>query len=125
MKIASTTILIIMLSALSILGAKEPQKLSLFEQVTKMVTELAASEGFSDEDATKVAVFFLEKLVGPKSAKQTLYTRIDESKPERVRVIAAYDSSVPIGFQFTFNRGDPKKGLRYAYFDSLRYMHAE
>ena len=115
-----------MLSALPILNGAEPQKPTLIVQVAKMVNELASSAGFSDEDAIKVAVFFLEKLAGPKPTEQKLSTRIVESKPESVTVYAGYDFGIGFtGFQFHFNRGDPNKGLRYASFVSLKHVPSE
>lgn len=121
-----TTIFLLTLSAMPILCAAESQKLSLIHQVSKLINELAATEGFSDDDAIKVAVFFLEQLAGPKPPDQKLSTRIIVSKPESVTVYAGYDNGIGFtGFHFQFNRGDPAKGLRHAGFVSIKHIPSE
>jgi hypothetical protein len=125
MKIPSAICLLI-LSTLPVLDGAETQKQTVLVKVAKMIKELASTDGFSDEDATKVAVFFLEKLAGPKPADQKLFTRIDETKPESVTVFVSYDFGIGFtGFQFQFERGDPGKGLRFAHFVSLKLVPSE
>jgi len=120
-----TTIFLLTLLALPV-GVAEPTKLSLSSQVFKLINELALSEGFSDDDAVKAAVFFLEKQAGPKPVEQKLSTRVVESKPGSVTVFAGYDFGVGLtGFQFQFDRGDPDKGLRHAGFVSVKQVPSE
>ena len=92
-------------------------------RVQKLVSDLASTAGFSDEDAVRASVFFLEQLIGPKPDKQTLTTRVSESTPERVRVFAAYDFGDGFsGFEFEYRRGDPNKGMRWAHFTKLEQI---
>jgi hypothetical protein len=109
------------LSGSSLLSA-EP---SLMAQVWRMVTASASDAGFSDEDATKVSVFFLEELLGPLPQGQKLVTRIEGSEPERVRVFVAYEGIKFSGYEFEYGRGDPKKGMRWAHFVRLSHVPSE
>jgi len=107
-------------------AAAPPMPESPMSRVQKLVSELAATAGFSDEDAVKASVFFLEQLIGPKPAKHTLSTRVSESTPERVRVFAAYDFGIGFsGFEFEYRRGDPNKGMRWASFTKLEHIPSE
>jgi hypothetical protein len=106
----------------SSLFGEEP---SLMAQVWKMVSESASDAGFSDEDATKVSVFFLEKLLGPLPQGHKLVTRIGGSEPERVRIYVAYDGVKFSGYEFEYGRGDPSKGMRWAHFVRLSHVPSE
>jgi len=94
-------------------------------EVSSLVATLASAGGFSDEDATKAAVFFLEKLLGPKPSEQQLSTRIIESKPGSITVYAGYDLGITTQrFEFQFRQGDPAKD-RWARFESLKDIPGE
>lgn len=91
-----------------------------------MVSDLASDSGFTDEDAKKVSIFFLEKLIGPKPENQKLATRIEKSEPELVRVFVCYDFGIGFsGYEFVYRRGDPAKGMRTAHFVSLEQIPSE
>jgi hypothetical protein len=99
---------------------------SLMPQVWKMVSESASDAGFSDEDALKVSVFFMEKLIGPVPEGQKLVTRIEGSEPEGVRVFVAYDFGLKFtGFEFEYRRGNVQKGMRWAQFVRLSHVPSE
>ena len=103
--------------------AAEPAKPPLFDEVNQLTTKLALDAGFSDDDAVQVAVFFLQNLLGPKTAKEKTSTRIVTSKPESVTVYAGYDNHIITrGFRFQFERGDITNGKRYARFMVLQYV---
>ncbi len=120
------TLFFLTILAQPVLRADEPAKPTLIQQISTQITELASTGGFTDEDATKVAVSFLEKLIGSKPADQKLSVRIVETKPEAVKVFAAYDFGIGFsGFEFEFLRGDPAKGMRYAAFVSLKHIPSE
>ena len=107
-------------------AAAPPIPESPMSRVQKLVTDLAATAGFSDEDAVTASVFFLEQLVGPKPADQKLSTRVAESTPERVRVFAGYDFGIGfLAFEFEYRRGDPNKGMRWAHFTKLEHIPSE
>jgi len=107
-------------------ATESPTSESPMSRVQKVVSDLASTAGFSDEDAVRASVFFLEQLIGPKPAKQTLSTRVSESTPDRVRVFAAYDFGIGFsGFEFEFRRGDPSKGMRWASFTKLEHVPSE
>ena len=107
-------------------AAAPPTSESPVSRVQKLVTDLASTSGFSDEDAVKASVFFLEQLAGPKPADQKLSTRITEATPERIRVFAGYDFGIGfLGFEFEYRRGDPNKGMRWAHFSKLELIPSE
>jgi hypothetical protein len=107
-------------------AAEPPAPESPMSRVRKLVSDLASASGFSDEDAVKVSVFFLEQLLGPKPGGQTLATRVSESTPDRVRVFTAYDFGIGFsGFEFEYRRGDPNKGMRWASFSKLEHIPSE
>ena len=106
----------------SVVAGEQP----LMPQVSVMVSDLASDSGFTDEDATKVSIFLIGKLIGPKPDNQNLITRISKSEPELVRVFVAYDFGIGFsGFEFVFRRGDPEKGMRWAHFESLEQIPSE
>lgn len=95
-------------------------------QVSELITELAKDRGFSDQDAEKVSVLFLEKLVGSLPEGQKLSTRITASSPERVRVFASYDFGIGFtGFEIEFGRGNSAKGMSWAHFHLIEQIPSE
>jgi hypothetical protein len=120
------TLFLLAIFAQPILRAAEPAKPTLMQQITTQISELASPDGFTDEDAKKVAVSFLEKLIGAIPKDQKLSVRVVESKPELVKVFAAYDFGIGFsGYEFVFRRGDPAKGMRYGSFVSLTHVPSE
>ncbi len=98
-------------------GAEKP----ILEQVSNLVTKLASDSGFSDSDATEVAIFFFKDIQGPPFKDSKLATRIQISEPESVTVFVCYDYGPKFtGYDFTFKRGNITEGMRWAHFWSLQ-----
>ena len=98
----------------------------LMKQVDQMARKLAADDGFTDEDATKVSIFLMEKLVGPTPADQKQSTRTVSSTPTSVRIEVAYDAGLAgTIFEFEFMRGNVAKGERFAHFMLLQRIPSE
>lgn len=125
MKILFATGLLMLVNVVDI-HAEESTALSPMQELYQLVRDLAETDGFTDEDASKASVFLLEKLIGPKHENQTLSVQVRESEPESVTVFAGYDCGIGFtGYDFKFKRGDVSKGMRFAGFWSLTVVPSE
>ena len=92
----------------------------------KVLADLASAEGFSDDDAIKASFVFLEFLIGAKQEGQKKVSRIVLSEPAKIRVFVCYDIGLKFfGYEFEYQRGDLKKGMKWAHFTTLQHIPSE
>lgn len=92
-------------------------------QLRKVIDQLAATDGFSDEDAQKASLFLLEKMMGPVPKGAGAGTSIEPSAPGYVKVFANYSfGQIFHGYYIEFYRGEDQKS---AYFHSMTHVRSE